>query len=279
MIQAGQYQTLKIDRLTSVGFYLLDEESGVAILLPQKYIHPNMEIGDEIEVFVYADSQDRLVATMEHPLLTAGQFGWLQVEAVNEMGAFCDWGLMEKQLLVPFRNQAAPLKVGKSYIVYLYEDSLNQRLVGSTRVDSFLKSPAAGNLSEGEQVELLVRGFNDLGAMVIINHAFRGLLYESELFQNVRPGDQLTGYVKYIRPDNKVDVSLQPIGYASVEPNAARLLDALERADGFLPFHDKSDPDDIRQHFGISKKLFKKAVGSLYKQKRIVIEEKGIRLL
>lgn len=278
MIQLGKYQTLSIDRLTSVGFFLIDHDSGEEVLLPQKYIEDQMEEGDEIEVFVYADSEDRFVATTEQPLLIAGEFGYLKVREVNRFGAFMEWGLVEKNLLVPFKNQARKMEEGRWYVVYLYEDTATRRLVGSSKVDHYLNEGPPPDLKRGDKVDLLVRGKSDLGIKVIVNHAYHGLIFQNDIYGQLHPGDRRPGYIKQIREDFKMDISLQPIGAASIDPVARQLLEALEIAGGYLPFSDKSDPQAIRDHFGVSKKLFKKAIGSLYKQQLISLLPGGISL-
>ncbi|MEM7369937.1 MAG: S1-like domain-containing RNA-binding protein [Bacteroidota bacterium] len=278
MIQLGQYQTLTIDRLTSVGFFLKEEESEQEVLLPQKYIEEGMEEGGEVEVFVYADSEDRMVATTERPLLIAGEFGYLKVREVNQFGAFMDWGLVEKNLLVPFKNQARRMEEGRWYVVYLYEDTQTNRLVGSSKVDHFLSSDSPPDLQRGDKVDLLIRGNSEIGVNVIINHAYHGLIYRNEVFESLHPGERRPGYVKLVREDHKIDISLQPIGFASIEPGAQKILEMLQQESGFLPFTDKSDPQDIREQFGMSKKLFKKAIGSLYKQQLISLMPRGISL-
>jgi predicted RNA-binding protein (virulence factor B family) len=274
MIHIGEYQTLTIKREKPQGFYLADAE-GNEVLMPGTYFTDDMNIDDEIEVCVYCDSDDRQIATTEKPMLTVGQFAYLQVTEVNKMGAFCDWGIL-KELFIPFRNQAAKMKPDQSYVVHLYIDKLSQRLVGTTKFKGFLKQLADENIQMGQEVDLLVYNENEVGYHVIINQTYAGLVYKNEVHKPLSPGQQLKGYIKPIREDGKIDVSLTPIGYQSIEPNAQKILDKLESNDGFLPYTDNSNPDLIREAFGISKKLFKKSVGALYKQKRIVLKEDGI---
>lgn len=279
MIQLGEFQQLIVDRDTSVGFFLRDIDNTEDVLLPNKYIEEDMKIGDTIRVFVYNDSEDRMVATTEVPHITLNKFAFLHVQEVNQVGAFLDWGL-EKQLLVPFKNQPRNLEEGKRYLIYLYEDLDSDRLVGTAKVDQYLKKTAEENeLEEGQKVDLLVKQITDLGATVIINQEILGIVYQSDIFDNVYVGDELTGYVKKIRDDFKVDVSLQPIGVASIEPNAQKIKNALQKNNGFLAVSDKSDPEEIKARFQMSKKLFKKAIGSLYRERIIEIKDDGIHLV
>lgn len=274
MIRIGEYQTLTIKREKPQGFYLEDAE-GNEVLMPRTYISDDMEIDDEIEVFVYCDSDDRNIATTEKPFLTVGQFACLQVKDVNKIGAFCEWGIL-KELFIPFRNQAAKMRPGHSYVVYMYIDEISHRLVGTTQLKDFLKQKADEHIQMGQEVDLLVYKENELGYQVIINQTYAGLVYKNEVHKPLSPCQQCKGYIKPIREDGKIDVSLFPIGYESIEPNAQKIIDKLERNDGFLPYTDKSDPDLIREEFGISKKLFKKSLGALYKQKLILLKEEGI---
>ena len=279
MIQIGEFQQLIIDRDTSVGFFLVDEENTEDVLLPNKYITRDMKVGDKIEVFVYNDSADRIVATTERPLITLNKFAFLTAIQVNQVGAFMDWGL-EKQLLVPFKNQPKNLEEGKRYLIYLYEDKDSDRLVGTAKVDQFLERTVENNeLEVGQKVHVLIKQFTDLGATVIINNQFLGMLYESDIFKKLYIGDRTEAYIQKIREDGKIDISLQPIGIASIEPNADKILRALQRNHGFLPFTDKTDPAEIKDEFEMSKKLFKKAVGSLYKERMIEIKDDGIYLI
>lgn len=279
MINLGRIQSLQIDRRTSVGFYLVDVEETEDVLFPNQYIKPGMEVGDVLEVFVYKDNENRMVATSELPLITVGEFAYLKVNQVNKFGAFVDWGMKYKELLVPFKNQANRMEEGKSYIVYLYEDEDTRRLVATSKINNFLESFVKDELTVGQEVDLLARGYTDIGLNVIINHDFQGIIYKDEIFTSINTGDRLKGYVKRIREDGKVDLSLQAIGYKNVAPNADLILEELSKNDGFLAFNDKSDPDDIRDMFGISKKIFKKAIGALYKQKIIDIRQDGIQLI
>lgn len=276
MIEIGKYQTLKAARRIAHGMALVDEE-GDDVLLPKKYVPESLAPGDAIEVFVYTDSEDWPVATTQRPKATLGQFACLQVKEVASFGAFLDWGL-DKDLLAPFAEQARKMERGKSYLVYLLLDEQTDRLIASSKLAKFLETENI-KLAEGEEVDLLIGPATDLGFNAIINHRYRGLLYKSELFRPLQPGDQCKGYVKTIRPDKKIDLTLQKPGYAHVEPNARKILQVLEKNNGFLGLHDKSDPAEIAARLQMSKKTFKKAIGALYKQRLIRIEADGVYLV
>lgn len=276
MISIGKYNTLRIERFAPPGLYLEDEE-GEEVLLPNRWITEDMKVDDELEVFIYKDSEDRIIATTEKPYILRDEFGYLEVKQVTPIGAFLGWGL-DKDLLVPFKEQRAKMREGGRYLVYLYLDVETWRLSASAKIQKYLETEDI-ELEEGEEVDLLICERTDLGVKVIINNLYQGLLYGNELFKEVRMGDKTTGYVKTIREDGKIDVALEKQGYKSVEPNAQKILDILAQNEGYLGLHDKSDPEKIKYQLGMSKKLFKKAIGSLYKEKRIVIEEEGIRLV
>ncbi|GAB3496340.1 S1-like domain-containing RNA-binding protein [Spirosoma knui] len=276
MIEIGRVNTLIALRETSVGFFLGDEQ-GNDVLLPNKYVPDTLDVEDEIDVFIYTDSEDRPIATTLTPAIQRDEFASLQVVAVTSAGAFLDWGL-EKDLLVPHREQSRPMQVGQWPVVFMYLDEETNRLVASSKINRFL-DPDAGDLYVGEEVQLLAYETTDLGVNVIINNRYKGLIYANEIFRTVRPGDPLIGYIKNIRDDNRIDVSLQRTGFENVEPNARRILATLKAENGFLPLTDNSPPEQIYKTLEMSKKTFKKAIGTLYKERKIVIEEKGIRLL
>jgi predicted RNA-binding protein (virulence factor B family) len=277
MLKVGQQNILKVLRGTSVGFFLGDEE-GNDVLLPHKYIPEGLNIGDEIDVFLYRDSEDRIIATTLEPLVKLNQFACLQVSAATNIGAFLDWGL-EKDLFVPFREQNQKLREGDYTVVYLYLDESTDRLVGSCRLNRHFEFENI-ELKEGEEVNLLILDKTDLGFNVAVNHKYRGLIYENEIFQRVAWGDTVKGYVKIVREDGKIDISLQKQGFEnSIEPNSQKVLDVLKANDGHMPFNDKSDSVEIQSQFEMSKKAFKRAIGGLYKQKLILIEEDGIKLV
>lgn len=272
----GEFNDLTARRRTLNGYYLIDNED-VEVLLPNKYVPTGMKPDDEISVFIFKDSEDRLTATSIRPKILLNEFGVLEVVDVNPVGAFLDWGL-EKDLLVPYSEQVEKMKVGRSYPVYLYLDDKTQRLVATGKINRILERDDI-TVEKGEEVDLLICNSTDIGINVIINNLHPGLLYDNELFQAVTPGERIVGYVKHIRPDNKIDVSLQKQGYVNVEPNADKILERLKDNNGFLNLTDKSDPVIVLAKLEMSKKLFKKAIGSLYKQKLIRIEKDGIYLV
>ena len=276
MIKLGEYNTLTILRDTDPGLYLGDDEENV-VLLPHKYKPDSFNIGDELRVYVYLDNEERPIATTLEPFVLLNGFGYLHCSDVNDYGAFMDWGL-EKQLFVPFKEQARPMKQGNWYIVYLYLDEQSNRLVGSSKTNKYLSNDEV-NLESFQEVSILVTHLTEKGANVIIEGKHKGLIYLEDIFEDIRTGDQLKAYVKKIRPDNKIDIVLQAPGYRSIEPNANFVLEELKAAGGFLPLHDKTDPDLIKNEMGMSKKSFKKAIGTLYREKQILIKEDGIELI
>jgi hypothetical protein len=256
--------------------YLGDDEENV-VLLPHKYKPEDFEIGDEIEVYVYLDNEERPIATTLDPFVTLDSFSYLYCSDVTDYGAFMDWGL-EKQLFVPFKEQARPMKGGNWYIVYMYLDELTNRLVGSSKTNRFVDNDKL-TVEAFEEVNILVTHLTEKGANVIINGIHKGLVYVDDIFEDIRTGDRMKAYIKKIREDNKIDVVLQTPGYRSIEPNANYVLEELRAAGGFLPLHDKSDPEAIKNELGMSKKSFKKAIGALYRDKQIVLKDGGIELL
>ncbi|MET6990418.1 CvfB family protein [Sediminicola arcticus] len=276
MIELGNYNTLEILRDTSVGLFLGDGE-GTEVLLPNKYVPEIYEIGDELTVFCYLDHEERPVTTNIKPYIIRNTFNLLRVAEVNNIGAFMDWGL-EKHLLVPFSEQRTKMQPGQSYIVFCYLDDKTQRLVATNKLDKFIDNEEL-TVSNWEEVDLIVTRLTDLGWEVIINNKHKGLVYLSEIFKKLSVGDKMKGYIKAIREDNKIDVSLKPIGYKSVEPAANLIYEHLTKAGGFLPFHDKSHPEDIKYAFELSKKNFKKGIGTLYRERKIDIKEDGIYLI
>ncbi|WP_296147465.1 S1-like domain-containing RNA-binding protein [uncultured Flavobacterium sp.] len=276
MIEIGKYNTLTIDRDTQVGLFLTDGKDDV--LLPNKYVPKVFEIGQEITVFVYLDHEERPVATTLEPYVLLNEFALLRVNYINNVGAFMDWG-MEKDILVPFKEQARPMEKGKRYLVYLYIDEKTNRLVASSKTNQFLNNENI-TVEVGEEVDLIVSHITDLGINVIINEQHKGLVYKDEVYDDrIRTGDRTRGFIKTIRPDGKIDVSLQKLGFENIEPNAEKILDELRANRGFLRLNDNSHPEDIKTVLKMSKKTFKKAVGTLYKQKLIEIKEDGIYLV
>lgn len=275
MINIGEYNTLKAIRTADQGVYLGHTEEET-VLLPNRYVPKDLAIGDEIKVFVYGDNYNRPIATTLQPLITLNQFAVLKVKSVEKFGAFMDWGIA-KDLLVPFNNQYKKLEVGKSYMIHLYLDEVSERLVGSAKIPSFLMTDII-TVKVGDEVDLMVYEKSELGINVIVNNIHRGLVFWDELFQEVHIGDTMKGYVSKIRSDNKIDISLNKFGYQKVEPNAERILAYIKQHNGEIPFTDKSDPDEIYKTFKMSKKVFKKALGALYKQRLITIEKNSVKL-
>ncbi|MEP0133884.1 MAG: S1-like domain-containing RNA-binding protein [Eudoraea sp.] len=273
MIELGNYNTLKILRETGVGLFLGDDDVD-DLLLPLKYIPDEFNIGDDINVFCYLDHEERPIATTLKPLIKRNTFGWLRVAEVNEFGAFLDWGL-EKHLLVPFREQQTKMIEGESYVVFCYLDEKSFRLVASSRLNKFAKNEDI-SLSPKDEVDLLVSRQSELGWDVIINNKYQGLVFKSEVFQPMQIGATLKGYVKKIREDSKVDVVLKPIGHMALEPAAKQIFEQLELAGGYISLHDKSAPEEIKEMFQMSKKTFKKAIGALYRDRKIEIKDDGI---
>jgi len=278
MFEIGKHNTLTILRDTDPGLYLGNvEESDEVVLLPHKYKPESYNIGDEIRVFIYLDNEERPVATTLEPFVLLNTFGYLHCSDVTKHGAFMDWGL-EKQLFVSFKEQARPMKINNWYIVYLYLDEKTNRLAGSSKTNQFLQNDTL-TIQRFEEVNILVTHLTEKGANVIINGVHKGLIYLEDIFEDIRTGDRIKAFVKKIRDDNKIDIVIQSPGYKSIEPNAQYILDELKATGGFLPLHDKSTPETIKENLGLSKKSFKKAIGSLYKNKQIVIKEDGIELL
>ncbi len=276
MATVGKYNTLTILRETSSGYFLDGEELG-DILLPGKYAPKGMQADEDIEVFLYFDSEDRLIATREEPYCEVGEFALLEVVEVNEIGAFLNWGL-QKDMLVPFREQKVKMEPGSWHIVYVYRDEQTNRIAASAKVDKFLgKEPSP--YKPGDEVELFIYGPCPLGYNAIINNSHWGMLYSGEVFQPLNRGEHITGYINKVREDGKIDLYLYPAGIKKAETSADLIVEYLKRHDGFMELTDKSPADDIYETFGISKKNFKMAVGGLYKNRIIEIGQNGIRLV
>ncbi len=276
MIEPGKYHTLKVVRSSDQGFYLTKGEED-AILLPNRYTPAGLQIDDEIDVFVYTDSQGRLIATTLKPKLTLHEFALLQVTSITKFGAFMDWGIA-KELLVPFREQEKRLQEGDSAVTYLFYDEVSERLVGSTKIRKFLDNEDI-SLEVDEQTDILVYEQTDIGYKCIVNNQYEGMIYENEIFQQINIGDKLIAYVKKVRSDGKIDLQIHQPGYSKVAPNAEKILQHLKANNGWLPLTDKSEPEEIKAKFNMSKKTFKKAVGYLYKKQLISIENEGIKMV
>ncbi|MDI1232878.1 MAG: S1-like domain-containing RNA-binding protein [bacterium] len=276
MIKIGEYNELTVLRSTSVGLFLGDNEDN-DILLPRKYVTENMKMTDVIKVFVYNDSEDRMVATTETPYVVVDQFALLKVVDSNRSGAFLYWGL-EKDLMVPANEQRHPMKVGQSYLIFMYLDESTNRLVGSSRISEFLSNEEV-KVKERDEVDLIIYEKTDLGYNAIINNYYKGLVYKNEIFKTIEIGDRLKGYIKTIREDKNIDLSLQPLGLQNLESAAQQILDHLKKHSGFLSLNDDSSPDEIYSKMQMSKKSFKKGLGILYKQKLVRLEPNGVYLL
>jgi len=263
-------------KLVDFGVYLDGGEAG-EVLLPRRYAPASCRVGDELDVFIYRDSEDRLIATTDTPYAMVGEFALLKVVDVTALGAFLDWGL-PKDLLVPFSEQKPRMEIGKSYVVRVYIDEASDRIVASSRLDDFLYRESEDEFAPGESVSLFIANKSELGYQVIVEHSHWGLLHHSEVARPLRRGQRPNGFIKHIREDGRIDVCLHVKASEKTDDIAQLILRAVEKNDGFIPLTDKSLPDEIHEHFGISKKMFKKAVGALYRKKVITIEADGIRL-
>lgn len=276
MITIGITQTLTIIRITDFGLFLEDEEQN-EVLLPNKYVPLNYEFGDPIEVFVYKDSEDRIVATTLIPKVEVYQYAYLQVKEVNRVGAFMDWGL-EKDLLVPFREQNRPMVIGQWYVIFVYRDFASDRLVGTTKIKKSLQVDKV-ELSMNQKVEVMAFEETERGMQVVVEGKYRGIIYANETFKPIHVGDIFTCYVKNIRTDFLIDLSLERLGRGKVDSSAEKILNTLNKNNGYLHLSDKSDPDEIKDTLQMSKKTFKQTIGSLYKQGLITIAPDSITLI
>ncbi|MFA0963703.1 S1 RNA-binding domain-containing protein [Roseivirga sp. BDSF3-8] len=274
MLQIGQYNNLIAKRQTSNGWYLV--AGGEEVLLPVKHVPEGMKEGDEVNVFVYTDSEDRPVAVSDTPRAVVGDIVSLSVVDVSRHGAFLDWGL-EKDLFVPFREQQEKMEKGRLYAVCVCLDHQSGRVIGTSKIRSFLEAPDEG-IEEGKEYEGIVFDKTDLGFKVVFAGKYEGLLYANEVFNPLYTGENVKVYVHRVREDGKIDLSLRPAGYAAVKESVDPVYDQLQEAGGYLPYGDHSDPEAIRQKFGMSKKQFKKVIGALYKAGKIEIDQKGIYL-
>lgn len=275
-MKLGEYNVLTLLRITTVGAYLGDEDDN-DVLLPNKYLTKDMSVGDEVSVFLYKDSEDRMVATTEKPFITLNSFAYLRVKQVTPYGAFLDWGL-EKDLLVPFREQTNKLEEDKYYLIYLMLDYATDRLVATAKTNKRFTTDTS-EIIVGDEVELLICETFDLGVKVVVEGKFLGIIYHNDVNRKLRRGDTTVGYVYNIREDGKLDVRLDKSGYQKIEPSAQRLLALMQNRKGTLYLTDKSDPDDIRDQVGMSKKTFKQAVGNLYKNKLIQLNPDSISII
>ena len=275
-IELGKYNQLEVVKEVDFGLYLDGSDDG-EILLPSRYVPEGTKVGDMLNVFIYLDNEERLVATTLDPYAQVGQFAYLEVAWVNQYGAFLNWGLM-KDLFVPFREQKLKMQVGRKYIVHVHLDEESYRIMASAKVEHFL-SDEKPEYNAGEEVDILIWQRTDLGYKAIIDNKFSGLLYENEIFQPISVGMQMKAFIKQVREDGKIDLELQQGGMKKVKDFSDTLLAYIKEQRGFIRFTDKSDAEQIYNTFGVSKKTFKKAVGDLYKQRLIVLEPNGIYLV
>lgn len=277
MIYSGIYNKLTVNRISEFGLYLADEE-GNEVLLPNRYTSIDDKVGDEMEVFVYHDSEDRLVATTEHPLAKVGEVVYLKVVDKTVHGAFLEWGLEARDLFLPNSNMIGHVEAGGKYVVYVYRDNVTDRVVTTMLLKSFINNEEL-DIRRGDEVEIVVAHTTDQGYRVVINNRFWGMIYDNQLFKRINIGDRLTAYVRRITEDSRVDLSLQQEGYDQVKVSADKIMEMLESGSGFLPLNDFSDPHDIRARTKMSKKVFKRVLGYLMKRNLIEQTDKGIKLV
>ncbi|MCC7453660.1 MAG: GntR family transcriptional regulator [Crocinitomix sp.] len=277
MVEIGKTNSLKVIKEVDFGLYLDGGEKYGEILIPKRYVPADTEVDHYLDVFVYLDSEDRIIATTDLPFAEVGDFAYLKCIGVTGIGAFLDWGLV-KDLFVPFREQAHPMSEGLSYFVRIYLDEETERIVASSKTNQFLDN-SPHDFEVGQEVDLIIGTRSDLGVRVVVNEKYSGLIYHNEIFTTIKPGQKIKGYVQKVRDDEKLDISLQPAGYEKVDAIAQNILDKLAKRGGYIEAGDKSSPETIKHVFGISKKVFKKAIGALYRNQQITIEEEGIRLV
>lgn len=275
-IKLGEYNRLTIVKAVDFGLYLDGGDEG-EILLPSRYVPKDCRIGDELDVFIYLDNEERIVATTQKPLAKVGDFAYLEVSWVNKYGAFLHWGPL-KDLFCPFREQKMRMEIGESYIVFVYIDRESYRIAASAKIEHYLQKDTPP-YTVGTETDLLIWQKTDLGFKVIIDNRYQGLVYEDQIFKRIHTGDRMKGYISRVREDGKLDVTLQPLGYQQARAFSDTLLQYLKNNGGFCDLGDKSDAEDIKRRFQVSKKTFKKAVGDLYKRCLIVLDEQGIRLV
>lgn len=283
-IRLGEYNLLRVkEEARREGFgevfgMYLDAGREGEILMPQKYVPEGTKPGDEIECFIYLDQDERPIATTEKPFAKVGDFAYLKCSWVNEYGAFLDWGLT-KDIFCPFREQKKRMEIGDKFIVHIHIDEESYRIVASAKIEHYLKEPdSTCELQRGSEADILIWQKTDLGFKVIVNNSYPGLIYEDQIFKYIHTGDRMKAYVSNMRPDGKIDLTLQPLGIAAAEDFSATLLDYIKDNGGYCALNDKSDPEEIKRLFHVSKKIFKKATGDLYKKKLITLAEDGLHL-
>ncbi|MGI9855015.1 CvfB family protein [Vibrio parahaemolyticus] len=276
MIKIGQINSLEVIKKADFGVFLDGDDYG-SVLLPNKHVPEGTELGDHIEVFLYFDSESQLAATIDKPIAQVGEWGLMKIEGINQTGAFVNWGIKEKDLLIPFSEQRARFTAGQNILVYVYTDKASGRIVGTTKFNKWLdKTPA--NYEVNEEVDLIIAERSQLGYKAIVNGKHWGMIFPSDVFGKLFIGKKLKGYIKQVREDGKIDLSLQKVGVAKMDDLSSKIIDLLEKRGGFLPLNDKSSPEAIFDAFRTSKGTYKKTIGGLYKQGKIVIEKDGIRL-
>ncbi|CAI2289608.1 S1 RNA-binding domain-containing protein [Vibrio parahaemolyticus] len=276
MIKIGQINSLEVIKKADFGVFLDGDDYG-SVLLPNKHVPEGSELGDHIEVFLYFDSESQLAATIDKPIAQVGEWGLMKIEGINQTGAFVNWGIKEKDLLIPFSEQRARFTAGQNILVYVYTDKASGRIVGTTKFNKWLdKTPA--NYEVNEEVDLIIAERSQLGYKAIVNGKHWGMIFPSDVFGKLFIGKKLKGYIKQVREDGKIDLSLQKVGVAKMDDLSSKIIDLLEKKGGFLPLNDKSSPEAIFDAFRTSKGTYKKTIGGLYKQGKIVIEKDGIRL-
>ncbi|MCR9939579.1 CvfB family protein [Vibrio owensii] len=276
MIKIGQINSLEVTKTADFGVFLDGDDYG-SVMLPNKYVPEGTNVGDHIDVFLYFDSESQLAATIDKPIAQVGEWGLMQVEGVSSTGAFVNWGIKEKDLLIPFSEQRARFTAGQNILVYVYTDKASGRIVGTTKFNKWLdKTPA--NYQVNEEVNLIIAERSQLGYKAIVNGEHWGMIFPSDVFGKLFIGKKLKGYIKQIREDGKIDLALQKVGVAKMDDLSSKIVELLEKKGGFLPLNDKSSPEAIFDAFRTSKGTFKKTIGGLYKAGKIVIEKDGIRL-
>ena len=276
-MKLGKTNLLKVAKLSELG-YLLEDEDSKNILLPNDSVSGKLKINETIEVFVYKDSDDQLMATTQKPTIELEQFAYLRVKDVNKTGVFMDWGI-SKDLLVPYAEQTEKMQIGELYLVFMLLDEETNRLIGSCKENEFVFFDEI-DVKEGDEVNLLLFNKSDLGFNAIVNNLYKGLIFNSNIHKDLKSGDRIKGYVKQVREDGKIDLLLEPLGYRkSIDPTTESILNKLKENKGIIYLTDKSTPEEIKQQFGLSKKAFKRGLGNLYKQKKITILGDCIKLV
>lgn len=277
MLKSGEIQKLIVSRFTDNGAYLIDTEEN-EVLLPNRYVAENQQVGNEVEVFLYHDSEDRLVASTDMPFIIIGEVALLECVDISAFGAFLDWGL-PKDLFIPISNQSVSMEVGRWYLVYAYRDNLTDRIVASAKLGKFIRNDEEITVKVGEEVEIVIGHESDLGYRVIINNKHWGMIYHNQIFREVKVGEIVTAYITRVTEDNRIDVSLTRTGFGQVEDAASRLMELLEASGGVLDLGDKSSPEQVYTTTQMSKKMFKRGVGNLLKEGKIEISDFSIKLV